>query len=209
MRGGSLVRTALLATTALAAGCDSVRNVGGMNTCDDEGVVCDLDGGLSDAASPIGDPQYADYDRAANQRMSADLAGDWHGFATGLESISSPFDMHFDPLEGTTGGNFSVRCLELTVCVPFGNFNPDSRSSGQYDLTYVDKARTGRGEFTWEDDVQRSLAFSNLLLQQSDQVLSFVIDIPVIGSFQFRMLRGPFPDAGADVPVADAGGGSP
>lgn len=201
-RAGSLWMTALLsAPFVVGGGCSPKVDLGAMNVCGDQGVICDLDGGFSDATLPIGDPQYPEFDRAAFEHISAGLEGEWHGVVAGIEMIFSPFEMRFIPGDEEGSGDFLVECVASRFCVPIGGFQ-GNRASGRYRVLYADGNRAGQGEFTWTEGEGRSAKFTNLLLQRSDEVLFFVVDIWLGGSFQFVMQRGPWPDAGV---TADQG----
>src|SRR5689334_12302752 len=133
-RSGSLRMTALVsAPFVFGAGCTQKVDIGGINTCADRGVICDLDGGLSDAMLPIGDAQYPAPNLEELMRISEQVEGGWHGVVAGVENIWPPFEMQFfpDADAGVGAGRFEVRCLNRGPCVPL----PES---GNYDIFYVD-----------------------------------------------------------------------
>jgi hypothetical protein len=199
-----LCLTALLsAPFVFGAGCSPKVDLGSMATCSDDGVVCDLDGGFSDAALPIGASMYPAFDGDAFVHVSEAMEGKWHGVVAGAEMISPRFEMSFAPDGGDGSGAFHVRCVESRLCVPIGKVD-DGSTEGEYRIAYVDGDRTGQGEFTWTDETKKSARFRSLLLRESDEVLFFVVDFPPLGSFQFVMRSGPWPDAGVAEPDASA-----
>ncbi len=202
--------TALVsAPFVVESGCTPNVELGAMDSCGDQGVICDLDGVFSDATFPLGEAQYPDFNRAAFEQLSAGMEGTWHGVVAGVETIFPRFEMQFFPGADEGAGEFVVDCLGSPVCVPIGSFE-DSRAFGKYRLIYADRDRAGQGEFTWPfAGAGQSTRFRNLLLQRSDQVLFFVVDIALAGSFQFVMQRGPWPDAGVEEPGEPANPDAP
>ncbi len=202
----------MVALPLFSLGCGVTLDVGAMVRCSDPGIVCDLDGGFVDAGLPIGDPQYGEFNAAGFAALRAGLPGEWHGLVAGLETWRTPIEMRFSEASEDGLGSFELRCTQpALLCVPLPS--EDRRSVGQYRLTFVDADGAGEGEFIWDPGFQQSrtsVRFRNMLLQDSGQVLYFVADDLVFGSFLFIMKSGTWPDdAGTDEPPMSPEGAAP
>jgi hypothetical protein len=193
-----LVLACLSGSLGLLA-CQRTEDVGALPAC---GQACE-DGGW-----PIGDAAYSDFDPEAFDRVAAELAGTWHGVATGFENIWPPFEMHFEEGGQPGAGSYVVICSarDRKPCVPF-------YPEGDYELVYVDSANLGQGQLSWRDALpsRTSVPFRNLELKGAEDSLFFQVKVP----YGFRptddeivqvgLARGPRPDG--LLPEASAVGG--
>jgi hypothetical protein len=206
--------TALLPAPFAFWGCHPSVEVGAMATCDDPGVVCDLDGGFSDGALPIDQSEYGEFDRAAYDALRTGIVGDWNGIAVGLESILRlPLEVTFSESSDRGVGTFTLRCPESRFCVPIG-VPSHGLWVGQYRVAHVDDG-AGGGEFFWDnpDGPRSTVQFAEMRLQQSGQTLSFLVAVDPLDTFRVLMQRGLASDAGqkdAPTPAFDVShGGQP
>ena len=185
----------LVALPLVLLGCGVTVDAGAMGRCGDPGIDCD-------AGLPIGDPEYGDFNASGFAALRAGLPGQWHGVMAGLEMWRSPIEMRFSEASERGFGNFELRCTRgASLCLPLPS--EQGVSVGEYRLTFVDDDGAGEGDFFWDpgfNQARTSARFRNLLLQESGQVLYFIMDDVLLGSFLFVLKAGPWPDAGTEEP---------
>jgi hypothetical protein len=151
------------------------------------------DGGCgTDAAAPIGEPRYPDFDETAFTQVARGISGTWLGAWSGLGRTGDPFELIFDPESGASG-HFELRCLQGRSCPPFGASKDGGSGGGEYRLIYVDSHGVGQGELSWRTalagaSVEQSVTFRNLLLQGDGTTLAFLIDT-VVGPIEIVAAR--------------------